>query len=292
MYDGFNSRMEIIGKQLVCNTFTRTDDTEKGEKLLARWPDAFAAMPSELTRAAIFGLISDKSGPRQILDDEQIESRADIKVLYTGRQLSIKDQTVWLECLILGRGEPLGKRIYTTQAALMRLCGLTKTGPNWATTEECLKRLSKAHLEIQFKRKGQEIHVTTGLLKYGYDESTGALYIRLDHDGAILFGNLAYIPREVRSALKNEIAKAILAYICGHQNGRKHTVHLDNLRKWCRYNGRLDKFENGCMKALHKLETAGVLTSGGSLVFKESGVKKVQWTRTKVHMSEFNNRKN
>lgn len=284
MYDDFTDTLAAIGEKIIAKDVAPAKEEESKEEKVGQplpfWPDDVAAMPTELTRASIFGLVSDKPGARRLLDDERIECRADIEVLFTGKTLSVKDETVWLACLRLGRNVPMGQRVFTSKSALTKACGLTRGGPNWATTLDSLTRLSKAHFEIRVARKGKSIRLTTGLLKWGYAEDTGNLYFRLDPDGAKLFECLAFQSWDVRLSLKSDFAARLLSYISGHKHGRVHTVLLDELRRWCGYNGRLDKFEKRCHAALIELESAGVLVAGKSAVVKTIRGKKISWVRT------------
>lgn len=91
-----------------------------GEKL-RNWPEEVAAMPTELTRVSLFGLI--RRGRRKVMDWEKLSSRTDIEVSYFGKQLDQADGDLWLACLRMGRGVPMGQRIYTTRAALLKEIG-------------------------------------------------------------------------------------------------------------------------------------------------------------------------
>lgn len=79
-----------------------TVEVEKIGGKLRQWPEDVAAMPTELTRVSLFGMPADKPGARKMLDDVRLDSRPDIEVFYTGKQLSAKDETCWLACLRLG----------------------------------------------------------------------------------------------------------------------------------------------------------------------------------------------
>ena len=255
--------------------------TERIGNKMAMWPEDAAAMPTEMTRVALFGLLPDKLGARQFLEDAPIASRSDVEVLYTGRQLNAKDETAWLAVLRLGRGIPMGQRIYFNKVDLLRECGLSNTGPNWKVLQNRLKRLSNAHFEIRFKRNGKTGQIHTGLMGWGIEEESAAMFIRLHPEGAALFENLAYQPWAVRLALRSDASTRLLTYVCGHTQGKPHAVLLDDLRQWLGYNGRLRQFRVACHRGLDDLEAAGVLMTGSIKFSKGPRGEVVSWIRSK-----------
>lgn len=274
--DDLNAKMARIGKLIKEKSEAAKNKAESGEvapvekvgKDMVYWPEAVAAIPTELTRVSLFGLPSDKPGERKMLRAVRLDSRSDIEVLYTGEQLGAKDETTWLACLRLGRGIPMGQRIYLNKSDLMRECGLSKTGPNWSTLALRLDRLSAAHFKVHFKRGNKTYSFTTGMLKWGIENETGAMYIRLDPDGAALFENLAYQPWDVRLSLQTDVAARLLSYISGHEHGKPHVQTLENLKRWCGYSGRRDKFRAACLAALEELANKGVLVKGSCKIAK------------------------
>ncbi len=255
---------------------------EKVGKQMAFWPEDAAAMPTELTRVSLFGLPADKPGARKMLDDVKLDSRADIEVLYTGKQLSAKDETAWLACLRIGRGVQMGQRIYLNKADLLKELHLTNTGPNWKAVEARLLRMSKAHFTVSFKRGDKTYKMTTGMLKWGIENETGAMYIRLDPDGAALFENLSYQPWEVRLSLHSDVSARMLSYISGHERGKPHSQTLDNLKRWCGYGGRLRQFRAACTAALEELETKGVLVKGSTKIISGAKGDVACWVRERT----------
>ncbi len=262
-----------------CNA---TETKEKVGNQLKFWPDGVGAMPTELTRTSLFGLPSDRKGARKILDAVRIDSRSDVEILYTGKQLSAKDETLWLACLRIGRGVPMGQRIYINKIDLLRELGLTNNGQNWKAVAGRLNRLSVAHFNINFKRNNKTYSVTTGMLKWGIENETGNMYIRLDPDGAKLFENLAYQPWQVRLSLTSDLSAILLSYISGHQQGMMHSQNLENLKAWCGYGGETRKFRAGLLSAMAELEQKGVLITGSSKIAKGGRGEVVSWIRSKI----------
>jgi len=258
------------------------DSNEKVGVNLALWPEDTAAVPTELTRVSLFGLPSDRRGARPALEDFKLPSRSDITIHYSGKALSAKDETAYYAALRIGRGQPMGQRIYLNKADLLRENGLTRNGQNWTALAARYDRMSKSSLVIDFVRQGNRIHMTTGLLKWGYQADGQGVFIRLDPDSAPLFENLAYQPWEVRLSLKTDIAARLLTYVSGHKQGKPHWILLDSLREWLGFGGRLRDFRGGCETALEELEEKGVLVQGKSKIENSANGLVASWVRTKT----------
>lgn len=291
MNEEMKAKLASIGQRMTAKPQPSIDhiepasDAEPEEKIGKKmnfWPEDAAAMPTELTRVSLFGLPADKPGSRKMLDDVKLDSRSDIEVLYTGKQLSAKDETAWLACLRIGRGVPIGQRIYLNKIDLLKEMKLTNTGPNWTAIASRLDRLSKAHFTVSFKRGDKPYRITTGMLKWGIEIEKGAMYIRLDPDGVALFENLSYQPWDVRLSLNSDVSARMLSYISGHEQGKPHSQTLENLKQWCGYGGRLRQFRASCVAALGELETRGVLIKGSTKIISGARGDVACWVRDRT----------
>lgn len=244
---------------------------------LRQWPDEVAAMPTELTRTSLFGL--PRRGQRKVMNWEKLSSRQDIEVSYFGEQLDQADADIWLACLRMGRGIPMGQKIFATRAAILKGIGRNTSGASIKWLFESLKRLSGAAFEIVAKRSGKTIRVTTGMLKYGVVEETGQMFIRLDPDGAALFENLAYIGWEERLALGTNVAKSLQIYLTGHAQGLPHSVLVADLARWAGYSGRVRQYRKELSLALVELEKAGEIKDWKMTNGPRGDV--VSWARSK-----------
>lgn len=236
-----------------------TVHAEKVGTKLRQWPEEVAAMPTELTRVSLFGLI--RRGRRKVMEWEKLSSRPDIEVSYFGKQLDQADADLWLACLRMGRGVPMGQRMYTTRGALLKEIGKTDGSANHKWLIESLKRMSGAAFELVTKRNGKTFRVTTGMLKFGIEETTGQMFIRLDPEGAALFENLAYIGWDQRLALETNAAKALQLYVNGHTPGTPHAVPVADLAHWMGYEGRIRQFRITLQNAMSELASKGLISS-------------------------------
>jgi TrfA protein len=252
------------------------------------WPEGCAAMPTELTRVSLFGLPADKPGARKMLRACRLDSRSDVEVLYTGEQLGAKEETTWLACLRLSRGVPMGERVYLNLTHVLHELKLANTGGKRGNRQAVmtrLDRLSAAHFKVHFKRGKKTYSITTGMLKWGIENETGAMYIRLDPDGAVLFENLAYQPWDVRLSLQSDVSARMLSYVSGHEQGKPHSQTLDNLKRWCGYGGRLRQFRASCVTALEELEAKGVLGKGSVKIISGAMSDVVCWVRLRMPLA-------
>ncbi len=251
-------------------------DQEKIGAQMGFWPEECAAMPTELTRVSLFGLI--RRGRRKVMDWEKLSSRADVEVSYFGKQLDQADADLWLACLRMGRGVPMGQRMYVTRGALLKEIGRKDDGRTRAWLDESLKRMAGAAFMLETKRNGRKIKVTTGMMKWGIEDETGHMFIRLDPEGAALFENLAYIGWEQRLALGSNAAKALQLYVSGHMAGKPHAVPLADLAHWMGYEGRIRQFRATLQHAMDELAKAGAIHSHGIKAGTRGEV--AYWTRT------------
>lgn len=226
---------------------------------MAFWPEECAAMPTELTRVSLFGLI--RRGRRKVLDWEKLASRADIEVSYFGKQLDQADADLWLACLRMGRGLPMGQRIYTTRAALLKEIGRCDGTSDRKWLDSALDRFAGAAIRIVIKRGGKTVTLRCKLMGSGIEEASGEMFIRLDPDGAALFENLAYIGWEQRLTLNTNAAKALQLYVSGHMTGKPHAVPLADLAHWMGYEGRIRDFRATLRHAMTELESSGLIAS-------------------------------
>ena len=234
-------------------------DDEMVGKSLCHWPEQCAAIPTELTRVSLFALI--RRGRRKLMNWVQLSSREDVKVSYFGKQLDQADADLWLGCLRMGRGVPMGQRIYTTRAALLREIGRADGTANRKWLINSLKRMAGAAFMFETTRKEHEVKATTGMMKWGIDDETGHMFIRLDPEGAALFENIAYIGWEQRLALSSNAAKALQLYASGHMAGKPHSVLLSDLSRWMGYEGRARDFRTAVRDAMDELAKTGVIHS-------------------------------
>ena len=225
---------------------------------LTLWPNEIAAMPTEITRTSLFGL--PRRGQRKIHRWGVLASRSDISLQYFGEELDQSDLDVWLLVLRIARGQNIGARIQVNMNAMLRELRRPNGGSNRRWLISSLDRLSSAAFKVKFTRKNEHWEIVSGLLKWGYEKSTGRMFVRVDPDGEALFDNLSYLHYEKRLNLPSSMAKAIHSYASGHRRGMKHAITMENLKEWIGYGGREVDFLRSLEKALTQLEDEEILS--------------------------------
>lgn len=208
----------------------------KPAEVIPKWPEADRGGPSSIFRSALFGIFHDRD--RAALDRELIFSQGDTSILYWGRELNQLDLDVMLAVLHLSRGKKPGEQVHTSQADLLRLCGLKNAGENIRLLDERITRLLTAVVDIKtkqishpgkFKRLGGAL-----ISSRGWDEVTGHMVFRLDEGIANLFPNASFtsFSYKVRSALgKNMLAQWLMAYYASHIN--PVPVYVETIHSLC-----------------------------------------------------------
>lgn len=212
----------------------------KGEVELPLWNDDAGAVPTELTRSALFGL--PRRGRRRMRENEILDSRSDIKVTYFGEELGQNDCDVWMAVLYIARGQPMGVELHTTMGNLLSFLKRKDSGSARKSLGASLDRLSRASITVDGKRKKKKFHVVMQLMSWGVEKTSGRMFVMVDPRGRELFENVSFINISQHLALSSAMAKAVHHYASGHKRGKKHSVSISNLKSWVGYAGRLKEF--------------------------------------------------
>ena len=177
--------------------------------------------------------------------------------------------------------------------ALLKECGRAGGSANFSSLREQLDRLKEALIDIKYRVKPKdkkfpvETRVKTHLLKnWGVDEGTTKIWVQLDPNSVTLFEFMAFQHWLTRLDLSSDLAKRLLSYVSGHQNGEPHSVMLTELQAQCGATGRLWDFRSQCVEALEQLESKGVLVAGSTKIEIEGKLAIVKWIREPVGTDE------
>lgn len=242
--------------------------------------DDVSAIPNYLARTPLFAPI--KSGRRQMLDDVTLASPKGVEIKYSGKQLDMADQDVFMLALKLAQGYDLNEPIRCNRAFFLKELGWkpsAKTGSFGKSAYEWLddsfKRLTLGTLSIKTKR--YKAHLSL-LADWQEDDETGEWEFTVGGKVRALFQNreYAFIDLAKRQKLLHRVglAKWLQSYAATHEPGL-HRISVDNLKSWCGYNSPLRKFVEALKEALHELERTGILLS---IAFYKDDTM-VQWTR-------------
>lgn len=253
-----------------------------------RTPGETAPMSNYLARTSLFAPI--RKGRRVMHDKQMLHSPEGIDVLYTGKQLDMADQDVYLTALRLAGGIKAGDRILINRAAFLRMLGY-KHNPgarDYKWLEESFYRISTGRVIIKAKHIEANLPLMGALLT---DTRSGDYYFTIPRETYALWAkNLySYIDLEKRHALERNVplSKWLQSYAQSHAPGT-HTISMDLLHLWCGYGGRLRDFRDSLTGALDELTRVGILTSWSVQERGKGRQKKIMisWVRERTHRDD------
>ena len=242
--------------------------------VVPKTPGETSPLSNYLARTPLFAPI--KRGRRAMLDKARLPSPAGFSVHYSGKQLDMGDQDVFLLAVKMAAGRAPGEDIEIHRADFLRALGwqsLSDRAYKWLA--EVFDRLSTGRVFLE----SDEIKASLPLL--------GALILRkgkgvytfsIPKDTMAIFAGQAfgYISLRPRRALAKRIdlAKWIQGYAMSHKPGG-HLVSLENLVSWSGYQGRIRDFREALSEALDELKRVEVLREWAF----QDRKKKVRWIR-------------
>lgn len=256
--------------------------------VVPRTPGETAPMSNYLARTSLFAPI--RRGRRVMHDKQQLHSPEGIDVLYSGKQLDMADQDVYLTALRLAAGVKPGDKIVINRAAFLRMLGY-KHNPgarDYKWLEEAFYRISTGRVLIEAKNIKANLPLIGALL---FDERSGDYYFTIPMETYALWAkNLyGYIDLEKRHALERNVplSKWLQSYAQSHAPGM-HTISMELLHHWCGYGGRLRDFRESLVVALEELTRVGILKSWEIQVRGAGRQKKnmITWVRERSHKGD------
>lgn len=256
--------------------------------VVPRTPGETAPMSNYLARTSLFAPI--RKGRRVMHDKQKLHSPEGLDVLYSGKQLDMADQDVYLTALRLAAGIKPGDRIVINRAAFLRMLGY-KHNPgarDYKWLEESFYRISTGRVIIEARNMKANLPLIGALLM---DEISGDYYFTIPRETYALWAkNLyGYIDLEKRHALERNVplSKWLQSYAQSHAPGQ-HTISMDLLHTWCGYGGRLRDFRDSLIGALEELARVGILKAWSIQVRGLGRQKKnmITWIRERTHRDD------
>ena len=226
---------------------------------LPLFPPLESAMPNHLARSSLFAPI--KTGERQMHEKALMASRGDASIYYSGHQLDMADNDVFLQALRVAQGLRLGDSIYFNRAQFLREIGRSVGKSQYEWLQESFYRLTSGTVIIQTKRYKAALHLIDG---YALDEQTGEYWLRINPEIVKLFGHMEYglvdIHTRLRIGRRQDMAKWLQNYVATHEEGKTHVISIHLLQLWSGSTGRLRDFQTrSLIKALTELERLGLI---------------------------------
>ncbi len=233
-----------------------------------------SAMPNHLARSSLFSPI--KAGERQIHEKTMLASRGDSSIYYTGHQLDMADNDVFLQALRVARGQQLGNNIYFNRAQFLRDIGRSVGKSQYEWLQDSFYRLTSGTVLVHTKRYKAALHLIDG---YALDEKTGEYWLRMNPEIIKLFSHMEYALVDMRTRLRisrrQDMAKWLQNYVVTHEEGKEHVIGVHFLQLWSGSNGRLRDFQaRSLTKALEELQRLGLICN---VEMRPDG--KVAWLR-------------
>jgi hypothetical protein len=226
---------------------------------LPLFPLLESAMPNHLARSSLFAPI--KTGERLIHEKALMASRVDSSIYYSGHQLDMADNDVFLQALRVAQGVRLGDSIYFNRAQFLRDIGRSVGKSQYEWLQESFYRLTSGTVIIQTKRYKAALHLIDG---YALDEETGEYWLRMNPEIIKLFGHMEYglvdMHTRLRIGRRQDMAKWLQNYVATHEEGKNHVISIQLLQLWSGSGGRLRDFQSRSLsKALNELQRLGLI---------------------------------
>jgi hypothetical protein len=239
-----------------------------------------SALPNYLARTPLFAPI--QPGRRQMHDQSQLASPAGVEVLFTGKQLDMADQDVFMLALKFAQGVDLNQPVRCNRAEFLKALGwksAKKTGAFGKSAYEWLdqsfQRLSAGTLSIRTKRYKAHLSLVS---EWVQDNQTGDWEFTIGGKIRALFQNdeFSFIDLRKRQqiATRIDMAKWLQSYAASHERG-VHRISIEKLKEWCGYSSPIRKFREALGEALGELQRVGILESVE--FYKEDTM--VKWVR-------------
>lgn len=250
------------------------------QKQLPLWADWERAMPTSISRSALFAPIG--KGRRKYHINAVIDSRKDVVMTYTGDQLDMGDADVFMQALELAKRHPLGARFTINRAQMLTELDRTYTSENaagvvrkasigksdYAWLDSAMTRLSKGSLTFKFnatkknKDKGGILHLVGEWL---WDNDSNAYVVSIAPEIHKLFESFSriYLNKHLALPKSDQLAKWLHLYVAGCDKNTLTKIGLDHLRA---YSGnkhrRMDHFATSMKRSMQALEVTGIIAAG------------------------------
>lgn len=240
-------------------------DSQPGGQL-PLFPEAdISAIPNHLARTSLFAPI--RAGARSMHDNALLDSPAGVEIRFSGKQLDMSDQDVFMLALKLAQGLDLNQPVCCDRADFLRELGwrpgkngsFGKSAYEWL--DQSFQMLTTGTLHIKTKRYKAHLPLVADWVQ---DEVTGRWEFTIGGKVRALFQNHEYafvdMAKRKRIDRRVDLAKWLQSYAATHETGL-HRISVANLKKWCNYKSPMRKFMEALKEALAELERLEILTA-------------------------------
>ena len=220
--DDFDKKLEELKSRIpalqskAAETDPQKDKNAVAVVQLPLWPEPVRAVPNGFLRSALFGAIG--RGKRRYIDGEDLAACGGVTVRYKGQQLDQSDLDVWESVLHAVRLQALGTQCRVTSYSLLKLMGLTDSGPNRTTLFKRIERLVANAVTIT---QGRYTYMGGLIEKAVRDKITHEWVIKIDPELAPIYSHdqFTMIDWAIRQSMSGKpLAQWLHGYYATHAN--------------------------------------------------------------------------
>ncbi|MDR1659779.1 MAG: hypothetical protein LBR94_05495 [Desulfovibrio sp.] len=220
--------------------------------IVPKTPGNTAPLSTHLARTPLFSVRH--RGERAMVNDYQLPSPQGSAVFYTGVELDMGDQDVYLMALHLAANCAPDTPIQINRADFLTKIGRKSKGKamyDWLS--ESFSRIGKGTILIQTPEYDLRMPLLGPLLHHK-ESGQYSFCIPKSTMGIFLNSFYGYINLDIRNSIsKNvDLTKWVLGYASSHVAG-PHVVRVENLKTWCGYGGPVHKYRHILTDALDEL---------------------------------------
>lgn len=259
----------------------KTRKDAESPRQLPLWSDWERAMPTPITRSAVFAPIG--RGERKHLKNGVINSRSDVVLTYTGEQLDMSDADVFMQALELAKRHPIGTEFIVNRAEFLTDIGRAYESKNTAKgtvrkraigsqtyewLDTSMKRLREGSLDFRIKETAKR-KAKGGILNliktWKWDNDLNSYLLAIDPEIYKLFESFSriYLDKHMALPKTDQLAKWMHWFVAGCDKNKLTKIGLDHLRTYsANTHRRMDHFSNSMERALQALQDAEVIAPG------------------------------
>ncbi|MDH1684474.1 plasmid replication initiator TrfA [Pseudomonas chengduensis] len=241
-------------------------------------PQRASAMPTAWVRTSLF--VNQPQTKAKFLINQVLESYDTIRIEYTGEQLNMFDNDVYIEIIRLAQGRAPGEKILFNRHSLLRALGISGGKKNYEALHKSLQKLKGNTIKITKFKTGYDAFSLIDQLSW--DEEIGCWRFSIgDIVIDMLSTELSYIDLDIRQNLTTPLSKYLQNYMSAGLPGERE-VKVDNLMRLSGTTSQLKDFlgkGRGLTKALDELKAAGFLVSY-AIHKNKNGENIVRWNRS------------
>ncbi|HDR8948447.1 TPA: hypothetical protein QDA71_005513 [Burkholderia vietnamiensis] len=240
-------------------------DAARGGQLPLFPEEDTSALPNYLARTPLFAPI--QPGRRKMHDQALLASPEGVEVRFTGKQLDMADQDVFMLALKWAQGVDLNEPVRCDRAEFLKALGWKPSGKSgsfgksaYDWLDQSFQRLTSGTLSIKTKRYKAHLSLVSD---WTQDSETGAWDFTVGGKIRALFQNKEYafidLAKRQQIAHRVDLAKWLQSYAASHEPGL-HRIGVAKLKEWCGYASPTRKFIEALGEALDELERLQIVT--------------------------------